>query len=79
MNDTLFGYRLRQIIARKGMTQNKFAKACRLDDAALSNFINGRHKPGFDTLVRMMGQMTADDINYLLASYAGKSSIDCHP
>jgi len=61
----IFGDRLNNIISRKGMTHHRFAVACKLDDATLSNFIHGKHKPGFETLVRMMGQIDKDDISYL--------------
>lgn len=74
VNDNQFGNRLKQIIMKRGITQQKFAKECELDDATLSNFIHGKHDPSLKTLEKMLGRMSADDIAYLFMPYAGRGN-----
>lgn len=50
----LLGKRLKELIKKKGYTQEKFAELVGLEPTALSNIVTGRNYPLFSTLEKIL-------------------------
>ena len=60
-----FGQRLREIRKKRGLEQARLAEMARVPSSSISHFERGKHKPSFDTLVRLAYQLDVS-IDYLV-------------
>lgn len=62
-----FGYRLRRLMYKKGMTQTELADLAGIQRTQLNNYINGKTSPSFyivDRIAKALGCST-DDLRYI--------------
>ena len=66
--------RFKQLLKEKNLTAARFAELIQVNASAMSHILNGRNKPGFDVLEKIVQAFPDVNLNWLISGQGNNPS-----